>query len=52
MIRTMRRDLSIYASIFGMVPKIFMAYQIWFWVSLVLNTMAMAILYFFWRAVY
>ena len=50
--RTLRRDLSIYASIFGMVPKIFMAYQLWFWISLVLNTMAMAILYFFWRAVY
>ena len=52
MTRALRRDLSIYASIFGMVPKIFMAYQLWFWVSLVLNTIAMAILVFFWRAVY
>ena len=50
--RTLRRDLSIYASILGMVPKMFMAYQLWFWIGLVLNTMAMAILYFFWRAVY
>jgi len=52
MIRALRRDLSIYASIVGMVPKVFMAYQLWFWISLVLNTIAMAILVFFWRAVY
>jgi len=51
MTRALRRDLSIYASIFGMVPKVFMAYQLWFWISLVLNTIAMAILVFFWRAV-
>ncbi len=52
MIRSVRRDLSIYAAIFGMVPKVFMAYQLWFWISLVLNTIGMAILVFFWRAVY
>lgn len=52
MSRAFRRDLSIYSSIFGMVPKVFMAYQIWFWVSLILNTIGMAILVFFWRAVY
>jgi len=52
MIRSLRRDLSIYLSLFGMMPKVFMAYQLWFWASLVLNTIAMAILVFFWRAVY
>jgi ABC-2 type transport system permease protein len=50
--RALRRDLSIYTSFFGMMPKVFMAYQLWFWIGLVLNTIAMAILYFFWRAVY
>jgi ABC-2 type transport system permease protein len=52
MIRTARRHLSVYAALFGMIPKLFMAYQIWFWVGLVLNVISMAILVFFWRAIY
>ncbi len=44
MIRTARRDLSTYASFFAMIPKLFMAYQVWFWVGLVLNIISMAIL--------
>jgi ABC-2 type transport system permease protein len=35
-----------------MIPKLFMAYQIWFWVGLVLSIISMAILVFFWRAIY
>jgi ABC-2 type transport system permease protein len=52
MITTMRRHLSVYAALFGMIPKLFMAYQIWFWIGLVLNVISMAILVFFWRAIY
>lgn len=52
MIQTARRNLSIYAAIFGMIPKLFMAYQIWFWVGLVLSSISMAIMVFFWRAIY
>ncbi len=52
MIRTARRDLSTYASFFAMIPKLFMAYQVWFWVGLVLNIISMAILVYFWRAIY
>jgi ABC-2 type transport system permease protein len=52
LIRRLLREPGKYLAILGMVPKVFMAYQIWFWVSLVLGTIAMAILYFFWRAVY
>ncbi len=51
MLRAMRQPLK-YFAILGMVPKVFMAYQIWFWVGLVLGTIGMAIMYFFWRAVY
>jgi ABC-2 type transport system permease protein len=36
----------------AIVPKVFMAYTLWFWVSLILNTIGMTILVFFWRAVY
>jgi ABC-2 type transport system permease protein len=46
------REPGKYLAILGMVPKIFMAYQLWFWIGLVLSTIAMAILYFFWRAIY
>jgi ABC-2 type transport system permease protein len=52
MIRTTRRNLSIYAALFAMIPKLFMAYQIWFWIGLVLNIISMAILVFFWKAIY
>lgn len=52
MMRILRRDLSIYLSIIGMIPKVFMAYQMWFWIGLVLNIIGMAIMVFFWRAVY
>jgi ABC-2 type transport system permease protein len=52
MIRSTRRNLSIYAALFAMIPKLFMAYQIWFWVGLVLSVISMAILVFFWKAVY
>ncbi|HSB00722.1 MAG TPA: ABC-2 family transporter protein [Anaerolineales bacterium] len=47
-----RRDLSIYGAFFAMMPKVFMAYQVWFWVGLVLNIISMAILVYFWRAIY
>jgi len=49
---TARRDLSIYSAFFTMMPKVFMAYQVWFWVGLVLNIISMAILVYFWRAIY
>ena len=52
MIQSVRRDLSVYASFFAMIPKLFMAYRIWFWVGLVLNIISMAILVYFWRAIY
>ena len=52
MIQSARRNLSAYTAIFAMIPKLFMAYQIWFWIGLVLNIISMAILVFFWRAIY
>ena len=52
MIRTVRRHFSVYGVLFGMIPKMFMAYVIWFWVGFVLNIISMTILVFFWRAIY
>ena len=52
MIQTARRHLSVYAAFFAMIPKVFMAYQLWFWIGLVLNVIGMAILVYFWRAIY
>ena len=43
MIRTARRNLSVYSAILAMIPKQFMAYQLWFWISLVLSVISMAI---------
>jgi ABC-2 type transport system permease protein len=52
MTRRWLREPGKYLAILAMVPKVFMAYQLWFWIGLVLSTIAMAILYFFWRGVY
>lgn len=52
MIQSVRNRLSIYGALFGMIPKMFMAYVIWFWAGLVMNVISMAILVFFWRAIY
>lgn len=52
MMKKFRTKLSIYAAMGSIVPKIYMAYQSWFWASLVLNTIALTIFVFFWRAVY
>lgn len=49
--RWLREPLK-YLAIFGMIPKVFMAYQLWFWAGIILGTIGMAILYFFWRAIY
>lgn len=52
MILALRRKTSIYAAIAAAIPKTYLAYSLWVWVSLILNTIAMTILVFFWRAVY
>lgn len=52
MIGTMRRKVATYSAIAAVIPKIFLAYNLWVWVSLVLNTIALTILVFFWQAVY
>src|SRR5215470_7154724 len=52
MIRIVKRDISVYSAILAMIPKMFMAYQLWFWIGLVLNVISMAILVYFWRAIY
>lgn len=52
MIQKLRTEVSIYGAMGAIVPKIFMAYQSWFWASLILNTISLTIFVFFWRAVY
>jgi ABC-2 type transport system permease protein len=52
MIALLIRKISIYSAFAAIIPKIFLAYQAWFWVGIILNTISMAIFVFFWRAVY
>ena len=52
MIATLRRKTSVYGAMAAITPKLFMAYSLWFWVSLILNAIAITIYVFFWRAVY
>jgi ABC-2 type transport system permease protein len=52
MIQVIRRRSSIYGAIAAAIPKTYLAYSLWVWVSLITNTIGMTILVFFWRAVY
>lgn len=52
MLSTIRRKASIYGGIAAMVPKSFLAYSIWVWVELFTQVLTMAIMTFFWRAVF
>ena len=52
MIQTARRNLSVYSAILAMIPKHFMAYQLWFWIGLVLTSSAWRSWSYFWHAIY
>lgn len=52
MIHSLNRRASMYGALFAMIPKMFMAYQLWFWAGLVMNIISITILYFFWDAIY
>lgn len=52
MIASLRRSLRVYAAVAELQPKLSLTYRAWFWSSIILNTIAMAIYVFFWRAVY
>jgi ABC-2 type transport system permease protein len=52
MFHEIQRKASVYAAMASIIPKIYLAYSLWFWVSLVLNVIATTIFVFFWRAVY
>jgi ABC-2 type transport system permease protein len=52
MIRQVRRFFNVYGAIAASVPKVFLAYRVWFWVGIFLNVVATAIYVYFWRAVY
>lgn len=52
MIQAVDRRASVYGALFSMIPKMFMAYQLWFWAGLVMNIISITILYFFWDAIY
>ncbi len=50
--RSIKHTLGTYITIGMMVPKMMMAYSIWFWMQLLVQVMAMIIFVYFWRAVY
>jgi ABC-2 type transport system permease protein len=52
MTHSLSRRAASYAAIAASVPKVYLAYSLWVWVSLVLNTISLTILVFFWQAVY
>jgi ABC-2 type transport system permease protein len=52
MITALRRQAGIYGAIAATVPKRFLAFRLWFWMSLILDSIQMMILVYFWRAVY
>jgi ABC-2 type transport system permease protein len=52
MISLLRRNVSVYGALAAAVPKNFLAYSLWFWIGLLLNTIMMMVFVYFWRGVY
>jgi ABC-2 type transport system permease protein len=52
MIGAIRRQVSIYGAMAAIMPKMFMAYSIWVWMSFFVQIIAMIIFVAFWRAIY
>lgn len=52
MIRSLRRDLSIYSAIAAIATKTRLAYNMWVWAELVVTAVSMIVFVYFWRAVY
>lgn len=52
MLSILRRRAAVYAGFAAMVPKGFLAYSVWVWVELFTQILTMAIMTFFWRAVF
>ena len=48
----LRRGLRAYGAVVAVVPKMFMAYSIWVWMSWFVSIIAVVILVAFWRAVF
>ncbi len=52
MIGTLRRKISVYTAYAVMMPKMYLAYSIWVWMSFIVQAMALVIFVAFWKAVY
>lgn len=52
MITTLRRQASIYGAMATIMPKMFMAYSIWVWMSFFTQMVYLVIVVAFWRAIY
>lgn len=52
LLKTLRRNVSIYGAFAAMVPKELFQYNLWFWAEYVAQILSMIIYAFFWRAVY
>jgi ABC-2 type transport system permease protein len=52
MITAIRRQASIYGAMATIMPKMFLAYTMWVWMSFFVQIIAMIIFVAFWRAIY
>ncbi|RPI31142.1 MAG: hypothetical protein EHM70_12205 [Chloroflexota bacterium] len=52
MMQALRRSSKMYGAIAAMVPKLYLAYSIWFWMEFVVQILSMTIFVYFWKAVY
>lgn len=50
--RLARRRAGVYLAFAGMAPKVMLTYNVWFWMQLFVQALAMTISVFFWKAVY
>ncbi len=49
---SLRRTLRLSAAFLTIVPKVFLAYGMWFWAEIVMQLFTMLVFVYFWRAIY
>ncbi len=52
LLRSLRRQVNVYGAIAAMMPKLYLAYNVWVWMEFVAQIITMTIFVYFWRAVY
>lgn len=52
LLRSLRRQAAVYGAIAALMPKLYLAYNVWVWMEFIAQIITMTIFVYFWRAVF